>query len=159
LEEIVTFYDIHGASGIKCVKAMIDKTKATSVNETFAFIACNHCELTRTLTSWLPEFNLTVSHTTHLSYRIQINDDFFVHQPGRFFHQKNITTTKIDPTLPQPTCLKGGRVFKSSNVMNFHPRSEDPTGIAVLGLLAGSCPAFSMESLTPWDTCESIHDV
>lgn len=46
---------IHGASGIKCVKAMIDKTKATSVNETLAFIACNHCELTRThfLAAWI----------------------------------------------------------------------------------------------------------
>jgi len=42
---------IHGASGIKCVKAMIDKTKATSVNETLAFIACNHCELARSLTA------------------------------------------------------------------------------------------------------------
>lgn len=30
---------IHGASGIKCVKAMIDKTKATSVNE----FSCFHC--------------------------------------------------------------------------------------------------------------------
>lgn len=75
-----------------------------------------------------------------------------------FPSKKNITTIKSDPTLPQPTCLKE-LFFKSSNVMNFHPRSEDPTGIAVLGLLAGSCPAFSMESLTPWDTCESIRDV
>lgn len=67
----------------------------------------------RELTSWLPEFKLTVSHTTHLSYRIQMNDIYIYIVSSTwkifpFFHQKkNITTTKSDPTLPQPTFLKG----------------------------------------------------
>ena len=96
----------------------------------------------------LPEFKLTVSHTTHLSYRIQMNDMSFCHQPGRYFSikKKHKNNKKKDATLPQPTCLKGGPCF-SSHLMSW---TFIPDLRIQLELLCWVCWLGAVQ-LSPWN--------
>ena len=95
----------------------------------------------------LPEFKLTVSHTTHLSYRIQMNDmSFVINLEDIFPSKKNIKTTKKRCNPSSTNLFKRGPCF-SSHLMSW---TFIPDLRIQLELLCWVCWLGAVQ-LSPWN--------